>query len=496
VSIAPAAASPPRRSITKWLILIVASIGFLFDTYELLMLPVIAGPALSELLQVPQNNPLVRDWVGRLLWMAALSGGVFGLLGGWLIDRLGRKTVMAASIIVYSISPLLAAFSTELWEFVLFRCITFIGVCVQFVAAITWLAELFPEKRSRELAIGWTQAFASVGGLLVTGAYRLSQDFGGQLPALPVSEPFNAHAAWRYALITGLIPGLLIAVLLPFVPESRVWLEKKRSGTLKRPHFAELFAPGLIRTTLVTTVLSACAYAAAFGALQLTPSQVVPGLREFAENRQALEPLRKEANALNLKLNKTAPGSEERKSLSKEVIANRKKQLPYDEPIQKKGTTAQFWQETGGLAGRVLLALLVVAVASRRLLLWLFQVPGLLLFPLTYFYLFRDQPDYFLYGVFLCGLVTVAQFSYLGEYLPKAFPVHLRGTGGSFATNVGGRMIGTSAAFLTSNLIAPLLPVEQPFQVAVAAAIVGGGVYLIGFIASFWLPEPKPDLES
>src|SRR5262245_55410356 len=135
MSIDPAATSPPRRSITKWLILIVASIGFLFDTYELLMLPVIAGPALSELHQVPQNNPLVRDWVGRLLWMAALSGGVFGLLGGCLIDRLGRKTVMAASIIVYSVSPLLAAFSTELWEFVLFRCITFIGVCVQFVAA-------------------------------------------------------------------------------------------------------------------------------------------------------------------------------------------------------------------------------------------------------------------------------------------------------------------------------------------------------------------------
>jgi hypothetical protein len=109
--------------------------------------------------------------------------------------------------------------------------------------------------------------------------------------------------------------------------------------------------------------------------------------------------------------------------------------------------------------------------------------------------LFREQPDFFLYGVFLCGLVTVAQFSYLGEYLPKAFPLHLRGTGGSFATNVGGRMIGTSAAFLTSNLIAPLLPGEQFVQVATAAAIVGGGVYLIGLIASFWLPEPKPDAQ-
>src|SRR4249920_2388649 len=62
-----------------WLILTVAAIGFLFDTYELLMLPVIAAPALSELLGVPPNNPDVRFWISTLLWLAALCGGVFGL---------------------------------------------------------------------------------------------------------------------------------------------------------------------------------------------------------------------------------------------------------------------------------------------------------------------------------------------------------------------------------------------------------------------------------
>jgi hypothetical protein len=53
----------------------------------------------------------------------------------------------------------------------------------------------------------------------------------------------------------------------------------------------------------------------------------------------------------------------------------------------------------------------------------------------------------------LCGFLTVAQFSYFGEYLPKVFPLHLRATGGSFATNVGGRMLGTSA-FVTANCAA------------------------------------------
>lgn len=480
-------------SVTRALVLAVAAIGFLFDTYELLMLPVIARPALSELLQVPANNPLVREWIGWMLWSAALSGGVFGLLGGYLIDRFGRKSVMVGSILLYSLSPMAAAFSTEAWMLLVFRCTTFIGICVEFVAAITWLAELFEDRRARELAIGWTQAFASVGGLLVTGANALTVRYAAELPAIPVEAPFNPHASWRYTLVSGLIPGALILLLMPFVPESRAWLERKRAGTLRRPSFGELFAPGLVRTTLVTTALSACAYAGAFGALQLTPAQVVPGLPGAAEHQKSLAPLRKEANELNEQLNKTARGSEERKELAKQIAANRKQQEPHDTPITQMGNTAQLWQEMGGLTGRILLAILVVMIASRRQLLRMFLAPGLIAFPLTYYYLFREQPDLFVFGVFLCGLCTVAQFSYLGEYLPRAFPLHLRGTGGSFATNVGGRMVGTSASLLTTAVVAPLLPGNTFVQVATGAAIVGGGVYLIGLALSFLLPEPKAE---
>src|SRR6185295_556973 len=149
----------------------------------------------------------VQAWVGRVLWMTALSGGVFGLLGGWLIDRFGRKTVMIGSIFVYSFSPVLAGLSTALPWLIFFRCTTFVGVCVEFVAAVTWLSELFPEKRQRELVVGWTQAFASVGGLFVTG---VSVGIGSlvknnALPEIPLGAPTNP--AWRFTLMTGLIPA-------------------------------------------------------------------------------------------------------------------------------------------------------------------------------------------------------------------------------------------------------------------------------------------------
>ena len=144
---APSGSLAPLPRHVLWLVCIIASIGFAFDTYELLMLPLVAGPAIAEILQVPPSNPLVTQWVGNLLWITALCGGVFGLLGGWLTDRLGRKTVLAGSIFLYSFSPVLAAFSTSLPWFLFFRCATFVGVCIEFVAAITWLAELFPEKQ-------------------------------------------------------------------------------------------------------------------------------------------------------------------------------------------------------------------------------------------------------------------------------------------------------------------------------------------------------------
>jgi hypothetical protein len=87
---------------------------------------------------------------------------------------------------------------------------------------------------------------------------------------------------------------------------------------------------------------------------------------------------------------------------------------------------------------------------------------------------------------------VVSQFSYFGEYLPKAFPLHLRGTGGSFATNVGGRMLGTSAAFLTTNIVAPLFSSRPtPDHYAMAAGIVGTLAFLIALGLSFALPEPK-----
>ena len=382
--------------------------------------------------------------------------------------------------------------------FVLFRSLTFIGVCVEFVAAITWLAEVFDDKKQREKWLGITQAFASLGGVLVTMASIWISQHMADMPhmGLPQGLGATAPSSWRYLLMTGLLPAIPIALLLPFVPESRVWRERRASGTLKRPSFAALFAPELRRVTLVTAALSACAYGIAFGALQVTVARVTPGLPELKDQAKALAPLRKEAEALNKQFNELAPEDPARKEVLGKIKENFGKQKPINDEVKKVADKVQFRQEMGGLVGRILLAVLLIVGLSRVTLLKVFQVPALIILPLTYFVLFAEGGENFLLAYAVCGLLTVAQFSYFGEYLPKVFPLHLRGTGGSFATNVGGRMIGTSMAFVTTNWLAPMLAgagPTLPLHVAKAAGIVATTIAVVSFLLGFLLPEPPAE---
>jgi MFS family permease len=423
----------------EWAICAVAAIGFAFDIYELLMLPLIARPALMELGNLKPGSPEFVNWLSLLFWIPAMAGGVFGLLGGYLTDRFGRRRVLTYSILLYSVSAFASGFATSLEQLLLLRCATFVGVCVEFVAAVAWLAELFDDPKQREAVLGYTQAFSSIGGLLVAGANQLCIRFGASFPAI-----YGGHAEWRYTLMSGLIPALPLLIVRPFLPESPKWQQKKDAGTLKRPSIAELFSPALLKTTLVTTAMFACAYGAAFGAIQQLP-QIIPGLPEVAN-------------------------------------------LP--RPKQQEITASvQSIQEIGGLVGRALLAVLAVRILSRRTLLRVFQWPGLIIVPVVFAFFATSSLELTKIGIFIAGLVTVAQFSFWGNYLPGAFPLHLRGTGEGFAANVGGRMIGTGFAAVCAQLVAYMPGGSPATKFAYAAAAVALFVYLAGSLLSFHLPE-------
>jgi MFS family permease len=152
------AVAAPRLTAIQWVICIIASIGFAFDTYTLLVLPLIVRPALTELGKLQFGSPAFGHWRDLLFYVPAMAGGIFGLLGGYLTDRLGRRRILVWSILLYAFSALAAGFATSLPWLLFFRCLTFIGVCVEFVAAVAWLAELFPHPKQRESVLGWRAA--------------------------------------------------------------------------------------------------------------------------------------------------------------------------------------------------------------------------------------------------------------------------------------------------------------------------------------------------
>jgi MFS family permease len=440
-----------RLTPIQWLICAIAAIGFAFDIYEILMLPLIVRPALLELTGAAPGSPEFQMWVGRLFYIPAFAGGIFGLIGGYLTDRFGRRRVLTYSILIYALAAFLSGFATSIEMLLVLRCFVFVGVCVEFVAAVAWLAELFPDPKRREKVLGYTQAFSSFGGLLVATANGLAVSYATSLPAVAGFGAVvqNPHAPWRYTLMSGVIPAIPLILIRPFLPESPIWREKKASGTLRRPNIADLFAPQFRRTTIVTTIMFACSFGAAFGAIQQMPQQIAPGLSDV----------------------RTLPPAARQQAVA----------------------AVQSFQEFGGLAGRVLLAFLAVRIVSRRSLLWVFQIPGLVIVPIVFFVAPHEPLAWAKWGIFAAGLCTVAQFSFWGNYMPKVFPTYLRGTGESFAANVGGRMIGTSAALLTTTLAGSMPGGSPSQQMAYAAAGVALLVYAIGTTASFWLPEPERD---
>ncbi|MBI2149841.1 MAG: MFS transporter, partial [Acidobacteria bacterium] len=365
------------------------------------------------------------------------------------------RRVLTYSILIYAVSAFASGYSTSIEMLLVCRCLVYVGVCVEFVAATAWLAELFPEPMQGERVLGYTQACSNFGGLMVASANGLCIAYAASLPAIGGFglNIGDSHAAWRYTLMTGVIPALPLILIRPFLPESPVWQQKRVAGTLKRPSLRELFSPELRRATVVSTIMLAMVYGAAFGALQQVP-QMVPGVPQVLE------------------ATRNAPQEAAR-------------------IIQRLGAQMTLVQEIGGLLGRILLALLVVRILSRQRLIRMFQIPAVLVLPMVYGVAATRDINWLFAGTFVLGLLTVGQFSFWGNYLPRIFPVHLRGTGESFAMNIGGRLLGTSFAWLTATFAVTSDRAYAATKVALVAAGVGFSVFLAGLVLSFWLPEPK-----
>ena len=153
------------------------------------MLPLIVRPALIELLHVPPNSPAINDWVGIIFYVPAVAGGIFGLLGGYLTDLLGRRRVLVWSILLYAFSAFAAGFST-------------VGRLAALLALLHVRRRLRGVRRRGRVAVGAVpEPEAARGGRRLHAGVRIVRRPDGDRRLLP-GRHLRRHACRRCAAAT------------------------------------------------------------------------------------------------------------------------------------------------------------------------------------------------------------------------------------------------------------------------------------------------------
>ncbi len=226
-----AAVSTPARwyqGVTgyQWLVLLIASAGWVFDAFEGQLFNITRNDLLKDIMQAAENAPEVRRW-GDVFLGVFLAGGAFGgILFGSLADRWGRKPIMVATILFYSVFAGLTYFVTELWQVGVLRFLVAMGVGGEWAVAATLVAEVFP-KHARAHASGIFHATSTM-GTWVAAAVGLW-----------------VGSEWRYAYLISVLPAMLVLWVWSSVKEPESWTSARDKAAAgeggKLGSFRELF---------------------------------------------------------------------------------------------------------------------------------------------------------------------------------------------------------------------------------------------------------------
>ena len=188
------------------LIILVASLGYFVDIYDLILFSVIRVKSLKGL-GVPDSDLLD---VGTMLINSQMFGMlVGGILWGVLGDKKGRISVLFGSIVLYSIANLANGFVTSVPAYAILRFIAGIGLAGELGAGIT----LVTETMSKENRVYGTMIVAGVGL------------FGAVAAAL-----IGDHFAWQTSYIIGGVMGLLLLGLRVGLADSGMFKNLKNDG--------------------------------------------------------------------------------------------------------------------------------------------------------------------------------------------------------------------------------------------------------------------------
>jgi MFS family permease len=429
-------APPATSGKGQYLALAAAFLGWMFDGLEMGLFPLVARPALQDLMgtQADRDIAIWMGWITAGFLVGAAAGGI---LFGWLGDRVGRVRAMVWSVLTYAIFSGLCGFAESPWQIAALRFVAALGMGGEWSLGVALVMEIWPSK-SRPMLAGLIGAASNVGFLLIAlVGLAMAQFIDGAADALRavgfseewVTKLIGADkSGWRLLMFIGATPAILTVLVRMFVPESKRWQHAASQAPPARVR--DIFQPGVLHKTLLGTALAGVALVGTWASIQWAPS--------WAD-----------------KLSSGAPTAR---------------------------SYTQIYSAIGAIIGTMTAAYLAEWF-SRRKSYFVFSLGSLLVCA----YLFRVEMSYdatFLWLIMLAGALTASFYGWLPLYLPELFPTRIRATGQGFAFNIG-RVLAAVGALQSGEMLRYF-----DGDYARMCSIISL-VYLVGMVLIWFCPETK-----
>jgi len=412
-----------------WAVIIIASLGWLFDCMDQRLFALSRESAMQDLLGIDAVDSAVKKALTTATTIMILGWATGGIIFGMMSDRVGRVKSMAVTLLLYSVFTGLSGLAQGITDFMVYRFLVGLGVGGMFGSATTIVAESLPSK-FRAPALGALQTLAALGNMMGSGVTLL----------IPPSAEVGlfGYEGWRSLFFIGIIPSLLVVPMMLFLKEPKVWVEMKNArgkGDLPTDKTGpiELFRdPRWRKNAVVGLFLGVAGMVGLWGIGFFSP----------------------------------------------ELISEALKGEPKAEVDKVRGYGTML-QDVGAFLGMGAFTVVATMYGRRPAFFW-----SLVLSLVVTIFVFNNlnsaQDAYWMLP--LMGFAQLSLFAGYSIYFPELFPTRLRGSGVGFCYN-SVRYIAAPAPILLAYLSTTL-----SFR---TAASVMSLIYLVGIVALIWAPETK-----